>query len=124
MALDRFKEFYNDYSLPNEKYFKLDGFLKIPEGVKGSDFLKKVGSFLSSIGHFKANAYPSFDNIQTIYGSASFQLKIEGKLSTIPILVETEAYEVDRTSAARISFRGGNGPAIESLYQLLLTFLN
>ena len=87
LTLDRFKEFYSDYSLPNEKYFKLDGFLKVPEGVKGSDFLKKVGSFLSSIGHFKANAHPSFDNIQTIYGSASFQLKIDGKLSTIPILV-------------------------------------
>jgi hypothetical protein len=75
LPLDKFREFYNDYSLPNEKFFKLDAFLKIPDGVKGNDYLKKMGSFLGSVCHFKCNAYPSFDNIQQIYGGAKVQIK-------------------------------------------------
>lgn len=64
LSFEKFKQFYNDYSLPNEKFYKLDAFLKIPEGVKGSDFLKKLGSLLSSVCHFKCNANPSFQNIK------------------------------------------------------------
>ena len=125
LTLDKFREFYHDYSLPNEKFHKLDGFLKMPEGVKGHDFLKKTGSFLSSVCKFKCNANPSFESIQQIYGSATFQLKDDkGKLINIPILVEAEAYTAGKIAAARVSFRGGNGAAISSLYQLIVTFLN
>ncbi len=75
LPLEKFKEFYNDYSLPNEKFYKLDAFLKIPEGVKGADFLKKLGSFISSVCHFKCNANPSFDDIQQIYAAAKLQIQ-------------------------------------------------
>lgn len=79
---------------------------------------------MSTVCHFKANPFPSFDNLQTIYGSAAFQLKEGGKLINIPLLFEAQAYEADSTTAARVSLRGGNGPAIQSIYQLLITFLN
>jgi len=62
--------------LPNEKFHKLDSFIKIPEGVKGQDYLKKIGSFLSTVGSFKCNAFPSFSDIKFIYGSATFPLKV------------------------------------------------
>lgn len=97
----------------------------MPEGIRGHDFLKKIGSFLSSVCKFKCNANPSFENIQQIYGSATFQLKDDkGKPTNIPILVEAEAYSSGKVSATRVSFRSGNGPAIVSVYQLILTFLN
>jgi len=43
---------------------------------------------------------------------------------TIPIIIESEAYTVDKTTAARISLRGGNGAIISSLFQLILTFMS
>ncbi len=123
LPLEKFKEFYNDYSLPNEKFYKLDAFLKIPEGVKGNDYLKKLGSFLGSVCHFKCNAHPSFENIQQIYGGAKVQIKENEKIVTIPIIIESEAYTVEKTSAVRVSIRGGNGNIIASIYQLILTFM-
>lgn len=122
LGYDKFKEFYNDYSLPNEKYFKLDAFLKIPDNVKPNDFLKKMGSFLTSVCNFKCSANPSFDNIQQIYGSGKILLKETNK--TIPILIECEGYTQGQVSAARVSMRGGSGPLIESIYQLIVTFMN
>lgn len=73
--------------MPNEKFHKLDSFVKIPEGVKPSDYIKKIGSFLSSVCGFKCGAFPSFDNIEVIYGSATFPLKTEGKAVKYPILI-------------------------------------
>lgn len=75
LPLEKFREFYNDYSLPNEKFHKLDAFLKIPDGVKGADFLKKLGAFLNSVCHFKCTAHPSSENIQLIFGGAKLQIK-------------------------------------------------
>jgi hypothetical protein len=49
--------------------------LKIPEGVKGSDYLKKLGQFLGGVCHFKCNAHPSFENIQQIYGGGKITIK-------------------------------------------------
>ncbi len=49
--------------MANEKFHKLDSFIKIPEGLKAQEYLKKIGSFLSSVGNFKCAANPSFDNI-------------------------------------------------------------
>jgi len=47
----------------------------VPDGVKGNDFLKKTGSFLTSVLNFKCNANPSFDNIEQIYASGKILLK-------------------------------------------------
>jgi hypothetical protein len=49
--------------------------LKIPEGVRASDHLKKVGAFLSSVCNFKCAAHPNPNDIKLIYGSATFPLK-------------------------------------------------
>ena len=62
--------------------------MKIPEGVRPSDYIKKIGSFLSSVCGFKCGAFPSFDNIEVIYGSATFPLKnSDGKTVKYPILI-------------------------------------
>ena len=66
--------------------------MKIPEGVRAQDYLKKIGSFLSSVGNFKCGAFPSFDNIDVIYGSATFPLKVDGKVVKYPILIEAQGY--------------------------------
>jgi hypothetical protein len=52
----------------------MDSFLKAPEGVKGSDLLKKIASFLSSICNFKCTAHPP-NEMKLIFGSATFPLK-------------------------------------------------
>ena len=72
---EKFSAFYKEYSLPSEKFYKLDAFMKTPEGVKLHDFQKKLGSFLSSVCSFKCNANPSFNEIKTIYGSAVLPTK-------------------------------------------------
>jgi hypothetical protein len=91
LSNDQFRVFYNDYSLANDKFYKLDAFLKVPEGVKPGDFLKKLGAFFSAICHFKCTANPSMDDIQQIYAAAKLQIKEEDKLLNIPILIESEA---------------------------------
>lgn len=96
--------------------------MKVPEGVKGNDFLKKTGSFLTSVLNFKCNANPSFENIEQIYASGKIQLKENNKI--IPILIECQAYTSGQNTSVRSSIRGGNGPIIESLHQLILTFMN
>jgi hypothetical protein len=110
--------------LPNEKFHKLDSFLKLPEGVRGQDYLKKIGSFLSSVCNFKCGAYPSFDNIEVIYASATFPLKLNDKPVKYPILIEAQAYESDKTRAVRVSLRGGNSNSLASLYQTFLSFFS
>lgn len=62
--------------------------MKIPEGVKAGDYLKKIGSFLSTVCNFKCAAYPNPNEIKVIYGSSTFPLKEEGKLTNYPILIE------------------------------------
>lgn len=59
LSYEKFNTFYKDYSLPNQKFFKLDSFLKLPEGVRPQDYLKKLGSFFSTVANFKCSAIPS-----------------------------------------------------------------
>jgi hypothetical protein len=61
--------------LANQKFFKIDSFLKLPEGFRASDYLKKIGAFLSSVCNFKCAAHPNPNDIKLIYGSATFPLK-------------------------------------------------
>jgi hypothetical protein len=49
-------------------------------------------------------------------------MKDGDKVSNIPILIEVQVYEVEKTKAARVSMRGGNGSLMTSLYQLFITF--
>lgn len=102
----------------------MDSFVKVPEGVRSQDYLKKIGSFLSSVCNFKCGAFPSFDNIDVIYGSATFPLKVDGKLVKYPILIEVQAYEQDKTRATRVSLRGGHGNSLLSVYQTFLAFFS
>lgn len=60
LTYEKFNTFYNDYSLPNNKFFKLDAFIKMPSDRENSDYLKKIGAFLKSICNFYCNAKPSF----------------------------------------------------------------
>lgn len=53
-----------------------------------------------------------------IYGSATFPVKEDGKISNYPILIEVEGYESEKVSAIRVSLRGGNGNQLLSVYQL------
>ena len=34
LTYEKFNTFYKDYSLANQKFFKIDSFLKVPEGVR------------------------------------------------------------------------------------------
>jgi hypothetical protein len=122
LAFDKFNTFYKDYSLANQKFFKLDSFIKLPEGIKAADYLKKVGSFLSTVCAFKCAAYPNPNEIKLIYGSATFPLKEDGKLINYPILIEVEGYENEKAGAVRVSLRGGNGNSLVSVYQLFIAF--
>lgn len=92
--------------------------------MRPSDYIKKIGSFLSSVCGFKCGAFPSFDNIEVIYGSATFPLKTDGKAVKYPILIEVQGYEVEKARAARISLRGGNGNSLLSVYQTFLSFFS
>jgi hypothetical protein len=84
---EKFNSYYKEYSLVNEKYHKIDSFLKIPEGVRAQDYLKKLGAFLSSVCNFKCGADPSFDSPELIYGSAVFPFKVDTKTIKYPILI-------------------------------------
>lgn len=88
LAYDKFSTFYKDYSLANQKFFKLDSFLKLPEGVRAQDYLKKVGSFLSTVCNFKCAAHPSPAEMRLLFGSATFPLREEGKVVNYPLLIE------------------------------------
>jgi hypothetical protein len=59
LTYEKFNTFYKDFSLANQKFYKIDSFLKIPEGVKTADYLKKIGAFLSSVCNVKCSTYPS-----------------------------------------------------------------
>jgi hypothetical protein len=59
LTYEKFNTFYKDYSLANQKFFKLDSFQRLPEGVRAQDYLKKIGSFLSTVCNFKCAAHPS-----------------------------------------------------------------
>ena len=122
LTYEKFNTFYNDYSLPNKKFFKLDAFVKMPAERENADYLKKIGAFLKSICNFYCNAKPSFDNIKFIYGSCSFTLKDGSKNINIPILIEVQVHEADKVKTLRVSLRGGSGPIISSIYQLFITF--
>lgn len=102
----------------------MDAFLKMPSDRENSDYLKKVGAFLKSVCNFYCNAKPSFENIQLIYASASAGLKMGEKMITIPILIEVQVHENNKTKAVRVSLRGGNGALISSIYQLFITFFS
>ena len=84
--------------------------------------MKKVGAFLGSVCNFKSTAYPSPTDIKLVFASATLPLKEEGKLVNYPILIEVEAYESDKGSAARVGLRGGNGNALVSVFQLMLVY--
>ena len=75
LEYEKFNTFYKDYSLANQRFFKIDSFLKLPEGIRASDHLKKIGSFLNSVANFKCSAYPNPNDIKLLYGSATFALK-------------------------------------------------
>jgi hypothetical protein len=122
LTYEKFNTFYKDYSLANQKFYKLDSFLKLPEGVRAADYLKKIGSFLSTVCNFKCSAHPSAADIKLIYGSATFPLKEEGKLVNYPILIEVEGYEGEKGGSVRVSMRGGNGNSLSSIYQLTIAF--
>lgn len=92
--------------------------------MRPSDYIKKIGSFLSSVCGFKCGAFPSFDNIEVIYGSATFPLKTEGKAVKYPILIEVQGYEVEKGRAVRVSLRGGHGNSLLSVYQTFLSFFS
>ena len=93
LAYEKFNNFYKDYSLANQKFFKIDSFIKIPQGVRAADYLRKVGAFLSSVGNFKCGSHPNQNEIKVLFGSATFPVKEDGKLSNYPILIEVEGYE-------------------------------
>ncbi len=93
LSYEKFNTFYNDYSLANEKFFKIDSFLKMPSDRENSDYLKKVGAFLKSVCNFHCNAKPSFENIQLIYASSSAVLRNGDKPINIPILIEVQIHE-------------------------------
>jgi hypothetical protein len=122
ISYEKFNTFYKDYSLANKKFFKLDAFLKIPQGVRAADYLKKVGAFLTSVGNFKCGSFPNQNEMKGLYGSATFPVKEDGKISNYPILIEVEGYESESVSAARVSLRGGNGNQLLSVYQLLIAY--
>lgn len=122
LTFEKFNTFYKDYSLPNQKFFKIDSFVKVPEGTKFADYLKKVGSFLNTLCGFKCAAHPSPAEIKLLYGSATFPVKEEGKVVSYPILIEAEGYEGEKGSAVRVSLRGGHGPSLVSVYQLFLVY--
>ncbi len=124
LEYEKFNAFYKDYSLANEKFHKLDSFLKIPEGVRPQDYIKKIGSFLSSVCNFKCGAFPSFENIEVIYGSATFPLTANGKVVKYPVLIEVQGYEVEKARGVRVSLRGGNGNSLTSIYQTFLSFFS
>lgn len=88
ITYEKFNAFYKDYSLANQKFYKLDSFVKIPQGVRASDYLKKVGAFLTSVCNFKCGSYPNQNDIKGLYGSATFPVKEDGKISNYPILIE------------------------------------
>ncbi len=90
--------------------------------MRAGEYLKKVGSFLSTVCSFKCSAHPSPADIKVLFGSATFPLKEEGKLVNYPVLVECEGYEGEKGGAARLSLRGGNGNSLLSVYQLFLAF--
>lgn len=119
---EKFNTFYQDFSVPDKKFHKLDSFLKVPEGVKPQDYLKKMGSFLSNVCSFKCVPYPSAAEMKLIYGSATMPLKQDGKLTNFPLLIEAEGYEAGKGGAVRVSLRGGLGPALSSIYQLIIAF--
>lgn len=75
LTYEKFNTYYKDYSLANQKFFKIDSFVKIPEGVKYGDYLKKVGSFFSTVCGFKCVAHPNPNEIKLIFASATFPLK-------------------------------------------------
>jgi hypothetical protein len=122
LSAEKFNNFYKDYSLANQKFFKIDSFLRIPQGVRAADYLKKVGAFLTSVCNFKCGSYPSPQEMRGIYGSAIFPLKEDGKLTNYPILIEVEGYETEKAGAIRVSLRGGNGNHLLSVYQLLIAY--
>jgi hypothetical protein len=122
LAYDKFNTFYKDYSLANQKFFKVDSFLRLPEGVKPQDYLKKVGSFLSTVCNFKCAAHPSPADMRILYGSATFPLREEGKVVNYPLLMECEGYDTEKPGAVRVSLRGGNGNSLLSVYQLFIAF--
>ena len=122
LTYEKFNNFYKDYSLANQKFYKIDSFLKIPQGVKAADYLKKMGAFLSSVCNFKCGSYPSQQDMKRLYGSAIFPLKEEGKLTNYPIMIELEGYEAEKGSAVRVSLRGGNGNHLLSMYQLFIAY--
>ena len=119
---EKFNTFYQDFSVANPKFHKLDSFLKVPEGIRAQDYLKKMGSFLSSICNFKCTAHPSPADMKLIYAAATMPLKQDGKVNTFPILVEAEGYQTEKGGAVRVSLRGGLGPALASIYQLIIAF--
>lgn len=92
LTYEKFNTFYKDYSLANQKFFKLDSFLRLPEGLKAADYLKKLGSFLTSVCNFKCSAHPSPAEMRVLFGSATFPLKEQGKVVNYPLLVEVEGY--------------------------------
>lgn len=79
---------------------------------------------MSSVCNFKCGAFPSFENIEVIYGSATFPLKAGEKSVKYPILIEVQAYEVEKSKAVRVSLRGGNGNSLVSVYQTFLAFFS
>lgn len=115
LSYEKFNNFYKDYSLANQKFFKIDSFLRIPQGVKPADYLRKVGAFLSSVVNFKCGSHPSSNDIKVLFGSATFPVKEDGKVSNYPILIEVEGYEHEKGNAIRVSLRGGNGNQLVSV---------
>lgn len=88
LEYEKFNAFYKDYSLPNDKFHKLDSFLKIPEGVNLKITSKENRTLLiPQFATLKCGAFPSFENIESIYGSATFPLTVNGKTVKYPILI-------------------------------------
>ena len=81
-----------------------------------------IEHFLSNVGNFKCGSHPNENEIKVLFGSATFPVKEEGKLSNYPILIEVEGYEHEKGNAARVSLRGGNGNHLISVYQLFIAY--
>ena len=118
----KYMQIYRRFTL-QDKYFKLDEFIKNPSADNDLNvIMKKVGSLLSNVLKMKVNAYPNMQNINIVYGTAQINRK-SNEHPVIPFIIEVECFE-ENAELLRLSIRSSFSPFIvHSLYQIIVFFL-
>ncbi|KAM3140321.1 hypothetical protein pb186bvf_007481 [Paramecium bursaria] len=129
MTYQKFTQFFDDFTnnQTNQSFYKLDTFIRntAPSHIPITEVLKKAGGLLTVGLNFKAQAYPSLENLQMIWAVGQMVIKPaeQPNVINLPVMVIIQSVD-DTIEYLRVSIRaGGSGDICRNILNLINLYM-